>query len=281
MKPILSIIIATLNCPEDVKECLESASPLFTYLGKDDVEFLIQDGSVDDSVEKVVNQFQECLHILYVRDPDNGIFDAWNHALHRTSGDWVFFVGADDRFILDFPIVRLLDELKARTEPLVTIPVKYIFGHFSSISLVDITNFSNSIRYSNPFHHQGTFQQTKLIKKIGFDTRFKIAGDFDAMLAISQSNPSNILCLDMPALIEMHSGGVSSRMNTNFVRLRERAMVRKKNGIKTNYPIVLATYLTATTKVILARIIGDDRLANYLFQLKSMLRTLIARTKNR
>ncbi len=277
----MSIIIATLDCPKDLKECLTSASHIFADLNKKNFEILIQDGSTDDNVEKIACPFKKYLPILYRRQSDTGIYDAWNKALKRTSGKWVFFLGADDRFIPGFPVDRLLHELKTRPEPLVTIPVKYVFGDFSSNSYLDRKNFSYRTRYSNPFHHQGAFQQTKLIKKIGFDTRFKIGGDFDTLLAMTQSNPKNIVCLDMPALVEMHSGGVSSKMSTNFVRLRERAMVRKKNGIQTNYPIVLMAYLAATIKVILARIIGDDRVANYLFQFKSILQKLMARPKNK
>lgn len=98
----LSIIIATLNCDGQIKDCIESIQK-FSHHG---INILVQDGG---SIDKTLD-ILETMNVNYVSECDDGIYDAFNKALKRVSTDWVMFLGADDRLLIN-PI-DIIDELK-------------------------------------------------------------------------------------------------------------------------------------------------------------------------
>ncbi len=87
-----SIIIATYNCPHELNKTLNN----FLYISiKDKYEILIQDGSPSMDTVAVAENYSN-LPIKVEHCQDSGIYDAWNKALQRASGDWVLFMGAGD-----------------------------------------------------------------------------------------------------------------------------------------------------------------------------------------
>ncbi len=183
-------------------------------------------------------------------------------------------MGADDLFIQAFPFNTLMEHLRKQNKPVVSIPVKYVFNAYSSVSTIDIINFRNQIKYKNPFDHQGIFHQSDILREIGFDTSFRISGDFNTLLKMTKADPDNIVCLSMPPMVEMHSGGISTMISTNFERLKERAKVRKNNNIPTNHTVVFLSYIVASVKILLSKVIEDAKIANAIFRFKTMLLSL-------
>jgi hypothetical protein len=78
----------------------------------------------------------------------------------------------------------------------------------------------------------------------------------------------------MPPMVEMHSGGISTMISTNFERLKERAKVRKNNNIRTNHSVVLLSYIAAGAKILLSKLIGDAKISNAIFRFKTTLLSL-------
>ena len=249
---------------------MESAVPILSSYPSD-YEILVKDCSLDDKVRDTAKRYSKILNIRYIHQPDSGIYEAWNQALSHCDGRWIYFMGADDLFAENFPFNDLMDELRKQAKPVISIPVKYVFNTYSSVSAIDIKNFRKHIRYKNPFHHQGIFHQSDILKEIGFDTSFRISGDFNTLLKMTKSDPDNIVCLKLPPMVEMHSGGISTMISTNFDRLKERAKVRKNNNISTKYSVVFLSYIAAAVKVLLSKFIGDAKLTNAIFRFKTML----------
>ena len=273
MKTQLSIVIATLDCSEKLDASLESAVQILSQY-PNDYEILVKDCSLDDKVRDSAIRYSKILNIRYIHQSDSGIYEAWNQALSHCKGRWIYFMGADDLFTKNFPFNALMEQLRKQKKPIISIPVKYVFNTYSSVLTIDIINFLKHIRYKNPFHHQGIFHQSDILKEIGFDTSFRISGDFNTMLKMTKSDPDNIVCLSMPPMVEMHSGGISTMISTNFERLKERAKVRKNNNIRTNHSVVFLSYIAAGAKLLLSKLIGDAKIANAIFRFKTMLLSL-------
>lgn len=270
MKTQLSIVIAALDCSEELNASLESAVPILSQYPSD-YEILVKDCSLDDKVRDSAIRYSKILNIRYIHQSDSGIYEAWNQALSHCEGRWIYFMGADDLFTKNFPFNALMDELRKQEKPIISIPAKYVFNTYSSVSTIDIINFRKHIRYKNPFHHQGIFHRSDILKAIGFDTGFRISGDFNTLLKMTKSDPANIACLSLPPMVEMHSGGISTLISTNFERLKERAKVRKNNNIRTNHGVVVLSYIAAGAKILLSRLIGDAKLSNAIFRFKTKL----------
>ena len=228
MNPTLSIVIATLDCAVDLDACLDSAQKVLTGLEKYEYEIIIKDCSSDKSVKEVFEKYQPLLSLKYHHQKDSGIYDAWNQAMKYCHGQWVYFMGADDTFIEGFDFDNLREAFNTDDSPLISIPVMYVYGEETLVATINKDTFLKKIRYSNPFHHQGIFHRATALKQLEFDPKFKVSGDFDLMLKIIEVNPELILCLNSKPMVRMYSGGISSRIDTNLLRLKERARVRAK-----------------------------------------------------
>jgi glycosyltransferase involved in cell wall biosynthesis len=93
----ISIIIVTLNVIATLQACLDSiyiqAYPL--------LEIIVMDGGSTDGTVDLLKANDA--HIaLWNSEKDKGIYDAMNKALEYITGDWVYFLGADDVLFDDF-----------------------------------------------------------------------------------------------------------------------------------------------------------------------------------
>jgi len=163
----LSIITPTLNPGPQLARTIQSV------LDQDfgDMEHLIVDGgSTDDTLELV----REYDHLRLVGDGDEGIFDAMNKGIAAATGEWVYFLGADDTFA-DDSVLRDL-------APFLASDYDVVYGDVQS------TRFDG--RYDGPFDatkirkrnigHQAIFFQRKVFDLVGlFDQTYRSHADWD------------------------------------------------------------------------------------------------------
>jgi glycosyltransferase involved in cell wall biosynthesis len=90
-----SVIIATYNRAEYLKECLESLA-IQTY--KNFETIIVDDGSTDNT-EGVVNEFVNLLNIQYLKTPNSGYpAKPRNLAAKHASSEWLCFLDSDDKW---------------------------------------------------------------------------------------------------------------------------------------------------------------------------------------
>src|SRR5262245_9190971 len=94
--PTLSVIVACKNPGSRLRSALGSVweqrhvSP----------EVIVVDGGSTDGTREWLESERTRLATL-VSEPDGGVYDAMNKAIARARGDWVYFLGADDRLTGD------------------------------------------------------------------------------------------------------------------------------------------------------------------------------------
>ena len=75
-----------------------------------EIEFIIVDGNSSDGTEKVIERYQK--HIShYIREKDDGIYDALNKGIRTATGDAIGFIHADDYLASEFTIKRVCNSL--------------------------------------------------------------------------------------------------------------------------------------------------------------------------
>ena len=89
-----SISVVTV-CRNSGKELPEAAASVVAALGEAD-EWVVQDGASTDGSAEFLRGLGDPRVRLESR-PDGGIYDAMNRATSRASGDFLLFLGADDR----------------------------------------------------------------------------------------------------------------------------------------------------------------------------------------
>lgn len=95
--PLISIIVVTLNAEACLRDCLDS----IINQQYQDFELLVIDGLSTDSTVDIIRKYEK--HITYWEsNADRGIYDAMNKAVKISKGDYLYFLGADDKLLPGF-----------------------------------------------------------------------------------------------------------------------------------------------------------------------------------
>jgi|SRR5450432_253512 len=91
--PFITIITPAYNAARYITECIESVQRQ-TF---SDFQHLILDGlSTDDTVTLVKKCQEQSDTLKLFSEKDEGIYDAMNKGINCSSGEWLYFLGADD-----------------------------------------------------------------------------------------------------------------------------------------------------------------------------------------
>lgn len=99
--PKFTVVTVTYNAEQTLERTLQSvASQTYPH-----VEHLIVDGLSNDGTLTLIQEYAEdnsvCANpheISFIREPDNGLYDAMNKAIDNASGDYLVFLNAGDKF---------------------------------------------------------------------------------------------------------------------------------------------------------------------------------------
>ena len=182
--PKISILMATWNCSSLLAtffRSLEEQSP-------GDWELLILDNCSSDGLPQLVRHYQAAHpnHLIrFSSQTDSGIYDAWNRGIKLAEGDYLCFIGADDRFVSSESLQQLLD-LTSSSAELITCRNSYYSsdGRF----LRDWGSAWNwrRMRESMNIAHPGMLVRRDLFERFGlFDPIFKICGDYEWFLRLA------------------------------------------------------------------------------------------------
>jgi len=93
-KPLITIITVVFNGENHLEETMLSVLNL-TY---DNVEYIIIDGGSTDRTLDIIKKHEDKID-YWVSEKDKGIYDAMNKGICVTTGDWINFMNAGDKFI--------------------------------------------------------------------------------------------------------------------------------------------------------------------------------------
>lgn len=239
----LSVVTVTFNSLSTLKEAYAS----LWQQSYSNWEWVVQDGgSVDGTVEWLESLSD--VRIKWVSEPDNGIYDALNKAVHRASGEWIGLLHADDLY----PHDKVLYEVAEAT-----VGHDAIYGDLKYVHASDITKV---LRYwqSGSFSptliqkgwmppHPTLFLRKEIYTQVGlFDTEFKIAADYDFIIRVFQLTHLKVAYIPT-VLMLMRQGGASSKLSNLSKKSREDLKILKKNKIP-YYRIVLIRKIASKFK---------------------------------
>jgi glycosyltransferase involved in cell wall biosynthesis len=168
----LSIVIATLNCDSHIKGCIESIQ----IFNDKRIKIIVQDGGSTDETLDIL----ESLNVNCVSECDGGIYDAFNKALKRVSTDWVMFLGADDRLLIN-PISIIND----------------LMPPYKSIYYGNVINEDTGKVYDGKFTkfkiarknicHQAILYHISAFEFNRFNLKYKYLSDYDFNLSLIDS----------------------------------------------------------------------------------------------
>jgi glycosyltransferase involved in cell wall biosynthesis len=178
--PRLSIVLATWQAASTLQACLQSTiEQSFTHW-----ELLVADGASTDGTVDIIHKSEQ--HIAWWdSEKDNGIYDAWNKALAHARGEYVCFIGADDKWVDAASLSRLFDAIGNDEYDLVTSQ-----GQFHNTETEKSFAFGSAWDYKRfgprmIICHPGLLQRRSLFEEHGlFDTSYSITGDLEFLLRL-------------------------------------------------------------------------------------------------
>ena len=230
-QPRITMITAALNPGPEVVQTIESV------LSQEypDLEYIFVDGGSRDDAFARVSPYLERISLL-IREPDDGISDAWNKALARATGEIVGIINADDYLL---------------PGALATVAAAYVRHGGSPIVHGDVIRIEHGeetrrgspipiwlmIRVGTPVFHPATFVPKTAYDRIGgFGTSYKIAMDYDLIL---RAYLARVPFVRVPQpLAGFRGGGLSDRKPLDGFREVRRSQL--ENGL--SRPLVEALH---------------------------------------
>jgi len=138
-----------------------------------DIEYVVVDGASQDGTQAIIESYRARLAV-WISEPDRGIYDAMNKAVSRASGEWVIFVNAGDWLCHE----RVLAEaLSSGSE------ADLIYGDcyydIEGELLPCRCHPLERIWQGMPFSHQAMLVRRRLLVEHPFDTKYRIAADYE------------------------------------------------------------------------------------------------------
>ena len=257
---MISIITVCHNAGATIERTIKSVA-MQDY---DDVEYIIVDGGSNDGTRDIIEWHLDVID-QYLSEPDNGIYDAMNKGLELASGDYIAFLNADDKYAHRGVLSSVDDVIKRTLAPCV----------IGSLVIVDprrgehIVRFCRGsgfkkwmFRFAHMPPHPATFIQRKQLLEIdGFNSSYKISGDFDLLLRLFQLEGFYYEALD-DTLVVMANGGVGNRgIQAKVLQNREMLNSLRVNGIYSNQALVWSKYIFKITQLFI-----KPRSLTYKFQ---------------
>jgi len=221
-QPKISVVVAVLNGAQTLQLCVDS----FTSQTFPHKELIIMDGGSTDGTAEILQRNDSAI-TYWETAIDRGIAHAWNKGIQRATGDWIMFLGADDR--LDNPDVfaKMAPHLLGGSGVDVVYGTLLLEGGpFSGAalgSMWDQTHFNRRMTIPNP----SSFARRELFAELGqFDESYKIALDYEFLLRKKNLQP---LFVNVPVTI-MGSHGLSMGSRQESLLEARRAQFRHKSN---------------------------------------------------
>lgn len=205
----ISIVTAVYNRVDTLYDALESVQQQ-SYPSVQHV--IIDGGSTDGTIDLV--RSKASADAIVVSEPDEGIYDALNKGAARATGDVIGLLHSDDIFAH----ADVLSQVAA------TFQDESIMAVYGDLQYVGRDDTSKVVRYwrSGEFRtnrlgwgwmppHPALFLRREIIDQLGgYDTTFRIAGDYDAILRYFSIDGFRAAYIP-EVLVKMRLGGESNR----------------------------------------------------------------------
>jgi glycosyltransferase involved in cell wall biosynthesis len=205
----ISLVTAVYNRRATLGTALASAAAQ----SHRDIEHLIQDGGSTDGSLEVIG-YHHHSRMLVVSQPDSGIYDALNRAIARATGEAVGVLHSDDVMAHDGVLAQVAEALR---DP----AIDGVYGDLDYVAAEDTNRVIRRWR-AGAFRpgrlkwgwmppHPALFLRRRVYEQRGgYDTSFRIAADYEALLRYLTQAPLRLLYIPQ-VMVKMRVGGESNR----------------------------------------------------------------------
>lgn len=241
----ISIITATYNSAKTLDICMDSV----LNQNYATIEYIIVDGSSTDGTRDLVEaKIGQHPHIVFISEPDKGIYDALNKGISIATGDVIGFVHSDD-FLADLTIISQIAK---------AFDSETLDGIYGNLHYVQFDDTSTVVRnwVSQPFTpkllkrgwmpaHPTLFLKKEVYASNGqFNLNYTIAADYDFILRVFQQERYRFKYLPL-TITKMRVGGASNKsLKSLFQKTKEDFSAATTNNIPFPLKVILQKNLS-------------------------------------
>lgn len=186
----ISVITVCKNALSTLEKTIKSVAKQ-TYL---DIEYIIIDGASTDGTLELLQHYKNDITKI-TSEPDQGIYAAMNKGILASSGDYLYFLNADDFLLEENTISDVVNFLKGHPECDVAygnIQVRHSNGNISCHKPPKPDKILDEL-ITGALPHQATFANKTVFNEIGnFNELYQIAADYEWFLRITESQSLKI-----------------------------------------------------------------------------------------
>lgn len=226
----ISIVTVVYNRADTIGQAIQSVQSQCYF----DIEHIIQDGGSTDGTLGVIRDLGNANTCL-ISERDEGIYDAINRGISRSTGDIIGLMHSDDFFADDHVIERVASVMQDTK-------VDGVYGDLQYVAVDDPTRvirhwraglFTKALlRKGWMPPHPTLYLRREVFDNWGlYDKEMRIAADYDAMLRYL--NKGNVTLEYIPeVLVKMRVGGESNRTIGRIIKKsREDFKAIRRNNV--------------------------------------------------
>ena len=238
---MISIIIATKNCAEELRRCLDSIRVQSTR----NFQIVISDGASSDGTVDVIKANLDIVDHWF-SEKDTGVYAAWNRALQHARGEWLYFLGGDDQFYGPDTLANVSRLLALQTQETVIAYGNVAYPRPDGSEKIVGDSWDIAIEWlaiKMPIPHQGAFHRAKVFSRDPpFCEDYFVAGDYELLLYANSMG--NIVSLPNIIVAKQGLAGMSSLRKNRLRVIREYRKAQVAHGLPISLGWVLM-YLKA------------------------------------
>lgn len=220
-KPLITIITVVLNNKKKIDKALKSV----ISQSYKNIELVVIDGGSTDGTKNIIKKYKKKIN-YWISEKDDGIYDAINKGIKKSTGDIIGILHSDDYFYKNAIsiVARYFNENSS---------IDFLFGAVKKYKLLygykPWKIFFSFGFYST--HSVGFFIKRKSQIKLGYyNTKYKYSSDYDIFYRmIVKKSMTGIATKKDEILGVFRRGGISSRLS--FIDyLNETIKIRLDNG---------------------------------------------------
>ncbi len=256
---MISFVVATLNSKDELAElvrCFQAVATIAAEL------VVVDGGSADGTAEWLSREVaaRPDSRIVWSSKPDAGIADAWNEGVALSSGQWLLFLGADDRLSSEQELQSVVESLSSVADRVMVVgtPVRVVSPSGKLITtLAPRLGCADGFPVTSSLPHQGAFHRRDIWRRLGpFDTSFMIASDYEFLLRAWSSGFEIRVLESAPPPVQMCFGGLSKESPVR--NLAEFRAIRRAYGVRQSRLAEVRDWLKATVRAMLVHVCGRD-----------------------
>lgn len=230
-EPLISIVTIAYNSELTIERTIKSV----LSQSYKNYEYIIVDGASKDGTLDIVKKYEPLFEgrLKWKSEPDNGIYNAMNKGIERSTGEYIGIVNSDD-WLDDNALNNISEEIKkiGNNDALICGSLCFHYENGEVLQMIaDKERFYNGIphySYNRGLFHPAVFVGRKVYEDVGvFDENFRVMADVDFIYRCYEAKRT--FCFIESVISNMSDSGVSNKVNISRSISENNYFLKKRN----------------------------------------------------